>query len=262
MRDQSWREDLTPLTRSMQAAVNSRPSIIKPSIEQQKVDTAQLSRALRWIIPKAHSAIRRRELTKSYLVEVAYRFKIGFRRLGALMHHEGLIPDSDLVNFFSVSELPDFISTPSTELIDHAMARRRALDYQQRLEFPDVSVGRPEPIFEDITSELVDGELKGRPASCGVTQGLVRVAHNLDEAAFLKPNEILITPITDIGWTPYFSLISALVTNLGSSVSHGAVIAREYGLPCVVNTRCATRVFSTGDKVQVNGDKGTIRLVS
>jgi pyruvate,water dikinase len=89
-------------------------------------------------------------------------------------------------------------------------------------------------------------------------QGIARVAHTLAEAAALQPGEILVTPITDIGWTPYFSLIGGLVTDLGSAVSHGAVIAREYGLPCVVNTRDGTRFFQSGDHIRLDGDKGTV----
>ena len=103
--------------------------------------------------------------------------------------------------------------------------------------------------------------LQGRPASRGVVEGIVRVAHTLQEAALLEPGEILVTPITDIGWTPYFSLIGGLVTDLGSSVSHGAVIAREYGLPCVVNARQATRFLQTGNRVLLDGDKGTVVLL-
>ena len=76
-----------------------------------------------------------------------------------------------------------------------------------------------------------------------------------------EPGEILVTPITDIGWTPYFSMIGGLVTDLGSSVSHGAVIAREYGLPCVVNARQATRVFHSGDRVRLDGDGGIVTLL-
>ena len=90
-------------------------------------------------------------------------------------------------------------------------------------------------------------------------QGLARVAHTLAEAAALQPGEILVTPITDIGWTPYFSLIGGLVTDLGSSVSHGAVIAREYGLPCVVNTRNGTRFFKIGERIELDGDSGVVR---
>ena len=107
----------------------------------------------------------------------------------------------------------------------------------------------------------VDGVLVGRPASRGVAEGTVRVAHTLAEAAALEPGEILVTPITDIGWTPYFSLIGGLVTDLGSSVSHGAVIAREYGLPCVVNVRQATRTLQSGQRVRLDGDTGEITIL-
>ena len=86
------------------------------------------------------------------------------------------------------------------------------------------------------------------------------MAHTLADAASLEPGEILVTRITDIGWTPYFSLIAGLVTDLGSSVSHGAVIAREYGLPCVVNTRRATYVLRTGDRVRLDGNTGTVTV--
>lgn len=83
----------------------------------------------------------------------------------------------------------------------------------------------------------------------------------MPKPAQLQPGEILVTPITDIGWTPYFSMIGGLVTDLGSSVSHGAVIAREYGLPCVVNTRQGTRFFQTGNRVRLDGDNGRVELL-
>ena len=117
-------------------------------------------------------------------------------------------------------------------------------------------MGLPQPL-EPQPVDAADGVLQGRPASRGVVEGIVRVAHTLQEAAALEPGEILVTPITDIGWTPYFSLIGGLVTDLGSSVSHGAVIAREYGLPCVVNTRQATSFLQTGNRVRLDGDTGS-----
>lgn len=92
-------------------------------------------------------------------------------------------------------------------------------------------------------------------------EGTARVAHTLSEAAQLQPGEILVTPITDIGWTPYFSMISGLITDLGSAVSHGAVIAREYGLPCVVNSRVGTRAINTGDRIRLDGDTGVVEIL-
>ncbi len=258
MRDPSWSDDPAPLIQSMQAAVHARlvTGGHRP-LHTQDIDWSSLSRGLRWILPRAHNAIRRREHTKSQLVDAAHRFKRGFRHLGKLLQEEGALPDADLINFFSTWELPAFVASPSTAAVDRAVARREALAYQQQFEFPEISVGIPQPL-EARTAVFTDGLLHGRPASRGVVQGIARVAHTLAEAAALQPGEILVTPITDIGWTPYFSLIGGLVTDLGSAVSHGAVIAREYGLPCVVNTRDGTRFFQSGDLIRLDGDKGTV----
>ncbi len=84
----------------------------------------------------------------------------------------------------------------------------------------------------------------------------------LEGAEALREGEILIASVTDVGWSPYFSLIAGLVTDVGSAVSHGAVVAREYGLPAVVNTRIATQVFQTGDRIVLDGEQGVVRLAS
>lgn len=258
MRDPSWGDDPAPLIQSMQAAVRARlVTGGHTQLHTETIDWSSLSRGLRWVLPKAHNAIRRREHTKSQLVDVAHRFKIGFRHLGSLLHAEGALPEADLLNFFSTAELPGFVAAPNPAAVDRALARREALTYQQRFEFPEISVGIPAPL-EARTIDSTEGVLHGRPASRGVVEGVARVAHTLAEAAELQPGEILVTPITDIGWTPYFSLIGGLVTDLGSAVSHGAVIAREYGLPCVVNTRDGTRFFNTGDRIRLDGDKGLV----
>lgn len=262
MRDPSWSDELTPLIQSMQAAVHARLLTGgHRELHSEHIEWSALGRGLRWILPRAHNAIRRREHTKSQLVELAHRFKLAFRCLGERMASEGLLPDADLVFFFTTAELPAFLAAPDSAAVQHASARRRALDYQQQLEFPEISVGLPQPL-EPQLADRGDGILQGRPASRGVVEGIVRVAHTLGEAAALEAGEILVTPITDIGWTPYFSLIGGLVTDLGSSVSHGAVIAREYGLPCVVNTRQGTRFLQTGNRVRLDGDTGTVTLLA
>ena len=98
--------------------------------------------------------------------------------------------------------------------------------------------------------------------SRGRVTGVARIVRSIEEASALQRGEILIAPITDVGWTPYFSLIAGLVTDIGSAVSHGAVVAREYGLPAVVNTRIATRVFRTGDRIVLDGESGVVRLAA
>jgi len=262
MRDPSWGDDPTPLLQSMQAAVHARlVTGGHRQLHSSDIDWPSLGRGLRWILPRAHNAIRRREHTKSQLVQVAHHFKRGFRQLGALLVAEGKLPDADLVYFFSVAELPVFIANPDAAGATRAAQRRNALHNQQQFEFPEISVGAPQPL-EPQAIDASDGVLLGRPASRGVAEGIARVAHTLAEAALLQPGEILVTPITDIGWTPYFSMIGGLVTDLGSAVSHGAVIAREYGLPCVVNTRQGTRFCKSGDRIRLDGDSGRVELLA
>lgn len=266
MRDPSWADDPEPLIQSMQAAVHGRRVTGgQKHMGASPIDWPSLSRGLRWVLPKAHDAIRRREHTKSQLVEVGHRYKVAFRHLGQLLVDEGKLPDADMVNFLSFAEQAVFVAQPDARtvesMIEQMIARREALVYQQQFEFPEISVGMPTPL-EPVVVDTSDGVLVGRPASRGVVEGVVRVAHTLAEAAALQPGEILVTPITDIGWTPYFSLIGGLVTDLGSSVSHGAVIAREYGLPCVVNSRQGTRFFKTGDRARLDGDSGKVTLLS
>jgi len=262
MRDPAWREDPLPLVQSMQAAVLARLSFPERRPPRaHAIDQSALRGDLRWLLPRAHAAIRRREHTKSRLVEVAHRFKLGFRHLGELLAAAGALPDADLVYFFSAGELPAFASRPDAAAVERALARRAAFPYQQRFEFPEIAVGIPQPL-EPRAITTCGNILHGRPASRGVVEGVARVAHTLADAAALQPGEILVTPITDIGWTPYFSLIGGLVTDLGSAVSHGAVIAREYGLPCVVNTREGTRFLKSGERIRLDGDKGTVERLA
>ncbi|KAH3716960.1 hypothetical protein DPMN_059694 [Dreissena polymorpha] len=96
------------------------------------------------------------------------------------------------------------------------------------------------------------------PVSRGCVQGTARVIRSLTEADQIQKGDILIVSYTDVGWTPYFPLIAGLVTELGGLVSHGAVVAREYGLPCVVNVPNATIHLLTGDMVRLDGTKGTV----
>ena len=262
MRDPAWGEDPTSLVQSMQAGARARlAGAATHHAHQASIDMASLSRGLRWLLPRAHNAVRRREHTKSHLVTVGHRFKLAFAHLGKLLVEEGSLPDADLVCFFTFNELPDFVATRDPAMVEKAKRRRNALPFQQRLSFPEISVGSPLPLQEQA-AEIGDGKFAGRPASSGIVEGAARVAHTLSEAAELEPGEILVTPITDIGWTPYFSIIAGLVTDLGSAVSHGAVIAREYGLPCVVNSRVGTRIIKTGDRIRLDGDTGLVELLA
>ena len=261
IREQGWIDRPIAVVETMQAALNARASGNYTIKKTSNIDLTTLSRALRWLLPKAHFAIRQREHTKSMMVMATHRLKRGYRHLGVLLEQAGHLSDADLVFFFTHEELKIFCQAPNTTSDELAKQRRVALSFHEKMEFDDIYVGTPEPVVYQASECAKEGELIGRPVSLGVVEGYARVATTLSEAAGLQPGEILITPITDVGWTPYFSSIAGLATDVGSAVSHGAVIAREYGLPAIVNLRTATKVFSTGDYVRLDADHGSLSRI-
>lgn len=263
LRDPSWGDDPEGLGTIMQAMLRARLATGRAARPARAYDDGDLSRALRTLARMARAGAAGREATKSRMVLVAHRLSRGYRLLGEQLAGLGRLPDADLVFFFHRSELPALLAAEDTSaMVAAAEGRRAALPFQARLEFPDVSVGRPVPFTPQAPEGIEEGVIVGRPACSGVVEGTVRVASTVVEAQDLQPGEILVAPVTDVGWTPYFTLIAALVTDIGSSVSHGAVVAREYGLPCVVNTQGATRVLRTGDRVRVDGDRGTVTVLA
>ncbi|QGW26402.1 pyruvate, water dikinase [Dietzia sp. DQ12-45-1b] len=218
-----------------------------------------VSPVIRLLSRFAQEGARGREETKSAMALMAHALKRGYRHLGEVLAAAGRLPDADLVFFFDRAELGRIVGPGEIgDLVQSALARREALAFQDVLEFPDVSVGRPVPLIARPPREAAGGEIIGRPASRGSVEGVVRVARSILDAREVRSGEILVAPVTDVGWTPYFTVIAALVTDIGSSVSHGAVVAREYGLPCVVNTLVATQTLRTGDLVRVDGDRGVV----
>lgn len=259
MRDPSWADDPGGLGSMMQVMLRAALDAGRRSAPPVGVDQEPPSRAVRMLARMAQAGARGREETKSKMALMAHTLKRGYRHLGEVLARSGRLPDPDLVFFFDRSELPRVVGDDDiTELVERAQARRDALPFQEALEFDDVSVGRPTPVITARRAAFTDGQIVGRPASRGSVEGVVRVAKLIGDARDVQRGEILVAPVTDVGWTPYFTVIGALVTDIGSSVSHGAVVAREYGLPCVVNTLVATQVLKTGDRVRVDGDRGVV----
>lgn len=123
-------------------------------------------------------------------------------------------------------------------------------------------------IFFQITLEnQVSGNseggicVHGTPVSRGKIEAPARVVKHLEAAGSIQPGDILVTNATDIGWTPYFPLLAGIVTEIGGLLSHGAVIAREYGLPCVVGVEGATDIFTSGETLILDATRGTVESV-
>ncbi|KAF8792184.1 Prodigiosin synthesizing transferase PigC like protein [Argiope bruennichi] len=219
---------------------------------------------LRFVLPNCRRAVRAREAGKSLTIKSYHQWRKGFRHLGKLMVSEGRLPDEELTFFLTIEEIEDLLETRSPSLISRANYRKKIFPVVDNYKFPEIMQGLPKPINEEDESAdtyefIADLSMKGIPVSQGVTKGYARVAMTLEEASQLKPGEILITYCTDIGWSPYFPIISGVVTELGGLISHGAVVSREYGLPCVVGLQGATKRFKTGDYVLLDGKKGILQ---
>ncbi len=146
-----------------------------------------------------------------------------------------------------------------------AIVRERRTGYERemnRRHIPRILLSdgtEPEAEARDVTGASSDGVLKGTPASAGVVTATARVI--LDPVgAHLEPGEILVAPSTDPGWTPLFLTASGLIMEMGGPMSHGAVVAREYGIPAVVGVSGAIERIQTGQQITVDGSQGIVML--
>ncbi len=117
--------------------------------------------------------------------------------------------------------------------------------------------GRLPPVVQAVQENVI----LGMPGSAGQVEGLVRRLDSPEEGDQLVPGEILVTSQTNIGWTLLFPRAAAIVTDIGAPLSHSAVVARELGIPAVVNCGSATMRLRTGDRVRVDGAQGTIEIL-
>jgi phosphohistidine swiveling domain-containing protein len=105
-------------------------------------------------------------------------------------------------------------------------------------------------------------EVRGFPAAKGVAEGVARVITTVGDLHLVEPGEILVCGGTTTEWTPAFGIIAACVCDTGGSLTHAAIVSREYGIPCVVGTAIATQVVKTGDRIRVDGRAGTVRVLA
>jgi pyruvate,water dikinase len=106
-----------------------------------------------------------------------------------------------------------------------------------------------------------DNEIRGCGASSGVVEGLARVLNDVNQIGEIRDGEILVCPVTAPSWAPVFGKIKAAVSDIGGSMSHAAIVAREYGMPAVVGTGEATKRIMTGQLVRVDGDRGIVQVL-
>jgi rifampicin phosphotransferase len=209
----------------------------------------------RWALRRTRELVGLRETHKDYLVRLLATARAGLAAIGLRLAAGGVLEQGDDVFFLELTEVRAGLAGADQRAV---VATRRA-GYARELRrrhIPRVLLSDgTEP--EALASPPPDGALVGTPASAGTVTGPVRVV--LDPAgAHLEPGEILVVPSTDPGWTPLFLTAGGLVMEMGGSNSHGAVVAREYGIPAVVGVPGATSRLRTGEIVTVDGAAGAV----
>lgn len=212
---------------------------------------------------------RRREMLRDRVVDSLDIYRRYFLEVGRRMRERGELAGIDDVFFLTVDEVRAWLADPTAARpYRYRVVVRRALHemFEREPDPPQIFVLRgSEAIAEDDylerTAPAPDGdvrEIRGLPASSGRVTGPARVMTDPKDASSLQPGEILVIPYADIGWTPMFLTASAVVMDLGGPLSHAAIVAREYGVPAVVNARGAVAKIATGDIVTVDGERGLV----
>jgi pyruvate,water dikinase len=158
---------------------------------------------------------------------------------------------------------PELHDVARTNQVDEELIRRRkdAFRSYEALTPPRVLTSDGEVITGAYRrDDLPAGALAGLPVSAGTVEGRARVILDMAEAD-LEPGDILVTAHTDPSWSPLFVAITGLVTEVGGLMTHGAVIAREYGLPAVVGVEHATRLIRDRQRIRVNGTDGYVEIL-
>jgi phosphohistidine swiveling domain-containing protein len=199
-----------------------------------------------------------RELPKYDIVLVLAQARAELLEIGAELCSAGALPRADDVFFLDLREVADALD--GRDVLDVAAGRREVYDREMaRRHVPRVLLSDGTEPEASAPTPVPDGALVGVAASAGTVTGPARVVLE-PEGAYLDPGEILVAPSTDPGWTPLFLTAGGLVMEMGGANSHGAVVAREYGIPAVVGVPAAMSSIVTGQEITVDGTNGVVTL--
>ncbi|UCE47695.1 MAG: hypothetical protein JSW47_19115, partial [Phycisphaerales bacterium] len=204
-----------------------------------------------------------RENVKSEVVRLLAAMRRLLLELGRKLGDRGVIAEQDDIFFLRLDEMSPVVQGSATFDIRKVIADRQAeYDNNSLITPPDVIFGKfdPETCIYPEPDEHAE-VLNGLAVSPGVVTGKARVILRADADEHLLADEILVAPFTDPGWTPYFVPAAAIVMDEGGVISHGSIIAREYGIPAVVNVGGATRIIKTGQTIQVDGNRGVVTIL-
>ncbi len=267
-RNPRWSEDPTYLLQTIRAM---RDTTFAESQKRQQNRQAEAWQTIRARVPRLlHGMVRylatqggidaaNREMSKSILVRLGDVDRRVILEMARRLVERGLLPEPDDLFFLYWLELQGLL----TGQWDGAGIRERIADRKARhaafelLVAPDLIQEQQHENAEPLPKPH-GNELTGLAVSSGHARGPARLIRHPDEGTRLSSGDLLVAPSTDPAWTPLFLRAAGLVTETGGFISHGAIVAREYGIPAVVNVRGAMTRLEEGREVMVDGDNGRV----
>jgi pyruvate,water dikinase len=275
-----WREDPTPIMHVLQSYLNIDEAAAPDAVFQRGREAAsdaveRLAARVRaqpggWLKERVvRGAARRirllmgaRESPKFFAVRTMGIARQALLDVGQEFAAAGTIQRADDMIFLRLNEL-DALAREEPRDWKHLIAERRQM-YERELrrkQVPRLLVSDGRAFYEGIGSDTDSGDvISGSPVSPGVVEGLVHVILDPRQAQ-LAPGEILVCPGTDPAWTPLFMAAGGLITEVGGMMTHGSVVAREYGIPAVVGVHQATTRLRDGQRIRLDGTTGKILLL-
>lgn len=271
-----WSDDSTHILGALVNYLRLKDANLAPNVlfargaQQADAMVRELTRRARkrnwlrgWLVNvslrRTRALVGMREMPKFYLVWILARMRELLRPVAEELVNTGRLEQADDLYFLSFAEARTALA--GTDMQSLVRERRTAYEQEMRRRYvPRILLSDgSEPTTPAGAGEEAN-TLRGTPASAGSVTAKARVV--LDPVgAHLEPGEILVAPSTDPGWTPLFLTAGGLVMEMGGSMSHGAVVAREYGIPAVVAVAGATEHIHTGQMIQVDGSTGSIVLL-
>jgi rifampicin phosphotransferase len=227
---------------------------------KQLPDGEQKAEETRRMISLLRNFIGYREYPKYGIVSRYFVYKQALLKEAERLVRANVIHEKEDIYYLTFEELHQIVRTGELDyqLIDE---RKQEHERHEKLTAPRVITSDGEIIAGKYKRESLPADaIVGLPVSSGVIEGRARVVVNMGDAD-LEDGDILVTAFTDPGWTPLFVSIKGLVTEVGGLMTHGAVIAREYGLPAIVGVENATRLIKDGQRIRVNGTQGYVEIL-
>ncbi|MFE5320882.1 phosphoenolpyruvate synthase [Paenibacillus sp. NPDC056579] len=227
---------------------------------KQLPDGEQKAEETKRMISLIRNFIGYREYPKYGMINRYYVYKQAMMKEAEQLMKASIILEKEDIYYLTFEELHEAVRTNK---VDYEIINKRKEDYKffEKLTPPRVITSDGEIITGAYNRDnLPANAIVGLPVSSGVIEGRARVILNMENVD-LEEGDILVTSFTDPGWTPLFVSIKGLVTEVGGLMTHGSVIAREYGLPAVVGVENATKMIKDGQRIRVNGTEGYIEIL-